>query len=115
MKTLFYLAVLSLLVLSGGCSSVGYVTTPTSFGALFNKTTSPVRPEEQMQHRQAVTPTRGARACSYTVLGLVAWGDNSFGRAVREGDITTVSSVDTSHTGVPILRTGSVCTVVEGN
>jgi hypothetical protein len=49
------------------------------------------------------------------LLGLVAWGDNSFGSAVREGDITTVSSVDTSTTGVPILGTGSVCTVVEGN
>jgi len=115
MKTLIWLAVSSLLVLSGGCGSVGYVTTPSTFGAVFNNTTSPVRPEEQMQHRQAVTPTRGGRACSYTVLGVIAWGDNSFGRAVREGDITTVSSVDTSHTGVPILGTGSVCTVVEGN
>ena len=115
MKALIYLAVSSLLLLSGGCGSVGYVTTPSTFGAVFNNTTSPVRPEEQMQHRQAVTPTRGGRACSYTVLGVIAWGDNSFGRAVREGDITTVSSVDTSHTGVPILGTGSVCTVVEGN
>ena len=115
MKTLFYLAVSLLLVLSGGCSSVGYVNTPSAYGAVFNNTTSPVRPEDQMQHRQAVTPTRGGRACSYQVLGVVAWGDNSFGRAIREGDITTVSSVDTSHTGVPILGTGIVCTVVEGN
>ena len=58
-------------------------------------------------------PYKGGRACSYTILGVVAWGDNSFGRAVREGDITTVASVDTSQTGVPILGTGSVCTVVE--
>ena len=115
MKTLLYLTISLLSVLSGGCGSVGYVTTPSTFGAVFNNTTSPVRPEEQMQHRQAVTPTRGGRACSYTVLGVIAWGDNSFGRAVREGDITTVSSVDTSQIGVPILGTGSVCTVVEGN
>ena len=115
MKALFYLTLSAVLVFSGGCGSVGYVTTPSTFGAVFSNTTSPVRPEEQMQHRQAVTPTRGGRACSYSVLGVIAWGDNSFGRAVREGDITTVSSVDTSHMGVPILGTGSVCTIVEGN
>ena len=113
MKLLISLAVAILLVLNGGC--VGYATTPSTYGAVFTNTTSPVRPEDQMQHRQPITPTRGGRACSYTVLGLVAWGDNSFGRAVREGDITTVSSVDTSQTGVPFLYTGSVCTVVEGN
>jgi len=115
MKGLFYLTLSTVVVLSGGCGSVGYITTPSSYGAVFNNTTSPVRPEDQMRHRQAVTPTRGGRACSFTLLGVIAWGDNSFGRAVREGDITTVSSVDTSHTGVPILGTGSVCTVVEGN
>ena len=112
----FLFGVLALpLLLVSGCGSVGYVTTPRTYGVVFNNTISPVRPEEQMQHRQAITPTRGGRACSYTILGVVAWGDNSFGRAVREGDITTVASVDTSQTGVPILGTGSVCTVVEGN
>jgi sulfite exporter TauE/SafE len=109
-KSLFFIAVATLLVFGGGCT-----TTPSTIGIAFQNTTAPVRPEEQMQHRQAITPTKGGRACSYMLFGLIAWGDNSFGRAVREGDITTVSSVDTSLTGVPILGTGSVCTVVEGN
>ena len=115
MRPFLSIVLIAPLLLVGGCGSVGYVTTPSTYGVVFNNTTSPVRPEEQMQHRQAVTPTRGGRACSYSVLGVIAWGDNSFGRAVREGDITTVSSVDTSHMGVPILGTGSVCTIVEGN
>lgn len=110
MKSLINLAVASILVFGGGCT-----TTPSTFGWAFQNTTAPVRPEDQMRERQSITPTRGGRACSYMVLGLVAWGDNSFGRAVREGDITTVSSVDTSLTGVPMLGTGSICTVVEGN
>lgn len=110
MKSLIYLAVVSILVFGGGCT-----TTPTTLGVVFQNTTAPVRPEDQMRERQSITPSRGGRACSYMLLGLIAWGDNSFGRAVREGDITTVSSVDTSTTGVPILGTGSICTVVEGN
>ena len=115
MRPLFTGVLAVTITLCVGCGSIGYVTTPSPIGVVFNNTISPVRPEDQMQHRQAVTPTRGGRACSYTILGVVAWGDNSFGRAVREGDITTVSSVDTSQTGVPILGTGMVCAVVEGN
>jgi hypothetical protein len=111
MKSIHYLAVASILTFGGGCTA----TTPSTVGLVFQNTTGPVRPEDQMRERQSITPTRGGRACSYMLLGLVAWGDNSFGTAVREGDITTVSSVDTSTTGVPILGTGSVCTVVEGN
>ena len=76
---------------------------------------NPKRLEREERRLQAARPTKGGRACSYTILGLVAFGDNSFGKAVRAGDITTVSSVDTSLTGVPLFASGKVCTVVEGN
>jgi len=100
-----------------GCTSFGVAipNAPTSYGVLYTDIKSPVNPDEQMKHRKSVRPTKGGRACSYTILGLVAFGDNSFGKAVRVGDITTVSSVDTSLTGVPLFASGKVCTVVEGN
>lgn len=118
MKYFFSIFMTALILALSGCTSFSVYnpTAPTaSYGVLYTATTSPVKPEEQMKHRQSIRPTKGGRACSYTVLGLVAWGDNSLGKAVRAGDITTVSSVDTSQTGVPIFASGKVCTVVEGN
>lgn len=109
--------ILPVLLSLGGCAVTGLSTHPAVLGpgVVFDDTTVPIRPEEQMKHRKTIRPTKGGRACSYSILGIVSWGDSSFGKAVRAGDISTVSSVDTSHTGVPILQSGKVCTVVEGN
>lgn len=107
------LIAMSVLVVTG--CAVGVTTAPTTFGVLYTDTTSPVNPDEQMKHRKTVIPTKGGRACSYSILGLISFGDNSFGKAIRAGNINTVSSVDTSQVGVPFLGTGSVCTIVEGN
>ena len=116
MKLLSFFLLALLLLATAGCVGAGYYPTmPTASGILINETTSPVRPELQMQNRQSIIPTKGGRACSYSAFGLFAWGDNSFGRAIREGNIRTVSSVDTSQSGIPLLGTGSICTVVEGN
>ena len=109
-RTLF--VVCTLLVTSGCLGLHPAVVAP---GLLYDDTTVPVRPEEQMKHRANIRATKGGRACSYVVLGLVSWGDSSLGKAVRAGGITTVTSVDASHTGSRYARTGKVCTVVEGN
>ena len=84
-------------------------------GCIYADITHPLNPDEQMKHRDSIQPTKGGRACSYYVLGAVAFGDHSLGKAVRAGGITTVSSVDQSTTGVPFLFSGKRCTVVEGN
>lgn len=107
------LVVVSMLTLTAGCIGLHPAAPPV--GVLYDNTTVPVRPEEQMKHRGNVRATKGGRACSYSVLGLVSWGDSSLGKAIRAGGITTVTSVDASHTGSRYFYTGKVCTVVEGN
>lgn len=84
-------------------------------GCIWTDVTAPLNPDEQMKHRQSIQPTKGGRACSYAILGVVAFGDHSLGKAVRAGGITTVSSVDQTTSGVPFLFSGKRCTVVEGN
>ena len=107
------LVVVSMLTVTAGCIGLHPAAPPV--GVLYDNTTVPVRPEEQMKHRGNVRATKGGRACSYSVLGLVSWGDSSLGKAIRAGGITTVTSVDASHTGSRYFYTGKVCTVVEGN
>ena len=81
---------------------------------LWTDVVAPVNPAYQMESRENVNPTRVGYACSHNVLGLVAWGDNSLGEAIRLADIEKVSSVDVQEKGVPLLG-GSICTVVSGD
>lgn len=93
-------AILSLLSLSA-CSVV-----PSSHGfAIIGDTTEAVTVSN-------ATGTRMGKACGKNFLGLVATGDSSIAAAKRQGNITTVSSVDKQITRLLIMS--EVCTIVRG-
>ena len=53
-------------------------------------------------------------ACAYSFLGLLALGDRSIEAGRRNGGITTVSSVDETVEGFPLVYSKH-CTLVRGN
>ena len=85
----------------------------TTTGVLWQSTVSPIKPEEQMK-ASGVAPAKYGYSCKYQVAGLVTWGNDSYGAALRKGKITKVASVDRMTEGSQVLGTGRVCTVVTG-
>jgi hypothetical protein len=83
-------------------------------GCLYTGVTVPLTPEEQMK-ASGVVATKQGTACSWSILGLVYIGDSSYGKALREGRISKVASVDKRTEGAPLFLTGRQCTVVTGN
>jgi hypothetical protein len=83
-------------------------------GCLYAGVTLPIAPEEQMK-ASGVVPTKQGTACSWLILGVVYLGDSSYGKALREGRISKVASVDKRLEGSPYFATGRKCTVVTGN
>ncbi len=54
------------------------------------------------------------KACMTSVLGLVAYGDNSVAAAKHDGDITNVSTIDYKVENI-LGAYGTYCTIVKGN
>ena len=52
--------------------------------------------------------------CNNQVAGLITWGNDSYGAALRKDKITKVASVDRMTDGSQVLCTARVCTVVTG-
>jgi hypothetical protein len=94
------------LLLISSCSSLGpaFVTMVKDNGSIHEVGTDKVKPSSK----------RG-EACGFNILGLVAFGDLTLEKAKKDGNISEVSSVDVTFSGVlypPLLQK---CTVVEGN
>ena len=85
----------------------------TSVGVVWQNTVSPIKPEEQMKASGVVAEKVGW-SCKYQIAGLVTWGDDSYGAALRAGDISKVASVDRWTVGSQVLGSGKVCTIITG-
>ena len=84
----------------------------TSVGVVWQNTVSPIKPEEQMKASGVVAEKVGY-SCKYQIAGLVTSND-SYGAALRAGDISKVASVDRWTVGSQVLGSGKVCTIITG-
>ncbi len=96
--TLGYAAVLAL----SACA------TPYPYGSLYTGVSMPVAASE------AEGGTKVGRACSMSILSLVATGDASIETAKAKGGIRSVTSVDIEVENI-LGVVGQYCTVVRGN
>jgi len=94
---------LILLFLSFGCA-----TTETGPGILFTSVKEAKMATEYSRSKKT------GRACSYSILSLVAVGDSSLNAAKKAGKIRKVSSVDRESFSVLSLFNQN-CTIVMGN
>lgn len=71
-----------------------------------------------VKHAKDATPantsSKMGSACAQSILGLVATGDASIEAAKKDGNITTVSSVDAHSTSI-LGFFAKYCTIVKGN
>jgi len=91
----------------GLLSACAYALAPVT-SSIYGKVRGPIAATSQ-----ATPATKTGRACSNSILGIVATGDASIDAAKRAGDITSVASVDFESTNVLFLY-ASFCTVVRG-
>ncbi|MEI7012594.1 adhesin Lsa14 [Leptospira licerasiae] len=59
--------------------------------------------------------TLAGKACSRSILGIVAWGDSSINAAKAEGKITKIATVDYEEFGVLGFVYHSFCTIATGS
>lgn len=107
MKRLLALAVGgSLLVFLAGCAA----------GRAAAGSAVVVLADEALAAPPAGEPGRKGEACVTNVLNLVSVWDGSVRRAMKDGNITKVSSVDREMLGINLwwVRFGWTCTVVRG-
>lgn len=97
---------LMLLLFLSGCALTGFHT--KNGGAFISDFTES---DQATSHSAA---TKMGEACSKNILGVYSSGDSSIEAAKKNGNITTVSSVDTKIFAVRPFY-GSVCTIVRGN
>ena len=74
--------------------------------------TTPVK--EAKNATQYAKAKRTGRACSYSILGLIAIGDSSIDTAKKTGKVKRVASVDREIFSVLSLFNQN-CTIVTGN
>ena len=106
---------LMLLIIVGGCSSVGQM------GIMTGGLADPSALLKGEQSFQELGPVEG-RACRYFLLGIIPWGDSTPATAMKKaleqngGDAIINASVETSLYGfVPIYHVfGYTCTTVKG-
>jgi hypothetical protein len=100
--------------------TLGILSTTTGCGALtgYWSRTGPaaiiIDREGDHATNMDVAATKTGTACTYNVLGVVAFGDGSIDAAKRGGQITHVASVDYDYMNI-IANFGHVCTVVRGS
>ncbi|TNF68903.1 MAG: TRL-like protein family [Gammaproteobacteria bacterium] len=104
-KKLFLLSAVSSTVLLSGCASylpMGQIYT----GVHGAPVSGQINPN--------VAPAKEGKACSISILGLVAVGDMTVDSAAKEGGISQVASV--GYTSQNILGVyGKYCTIVHGS
>ncbi|MBI2712470.1 MAG: hypothetical protein HYX41_06405 [Bdellovibrio sp.] len=93
-------------ILASGCATTGAYS-PTGYAWISDH-------KDALLVTSKETGNKTGRACSKNILGFIALGDASVDAAKREGNITSVSSVDMEYTNI-IGVYGSACAVVRGN
>lgn len=91
--------------------SAGFLTSCATYlpaGALYTGVKTGV------SANNSVASSKTGKACSTSVLGLVAVGDSSLESAKKAGNITNVATVDYSVENILGIY-GSYCTEVSGN
>jgi hypothetical protein len=98
---------ITLTLLTQACATTGMMS-GTGKGWLYTD----IREHAMVTANQA--GKKRGQACANNILGLISTGDASLARAMRDGSITVVSSVDVEDTGLLFLW-GKHCTIVTGN
>lgn len=98
---------LGLTVLALGLSSCASTMQPVN-GSIFSQVKGP------MQTTQIPPGPKTGKACATSILGAVALGDASIRKAMTNGGITKVSTVDTDSFSVLGIY-AQFCTVVHGS